>query len=204
MSGGHIDFAAARRGLERSRRQLRRSLEPDAKAVDAAYRRRAERLARRVDDGDRVPALEVLVVRLGPERCGLPLARLAEVMAVRAVTPVPGAPPEVAGVVNLRGDIRPVLDIAGAFGGAGGAGAEAGIVFLRRNGGEVGLRVDAVETVAAVGTNDLAPIDEGETALPLRFARGLTADGLVVLDVDAILALIADTEGRDGPRGEDT
>lgn len=206
MTRSPIDFGAARRSLDSSRRALLQSLEPDEATIAAIYRQRAERLARRETEVDLVPPLDVLVCRLGGERCAIELTRMAEVMPLRALTPVPGTPPEIAGVVNLRGDIRPVLDIAAAFGGEGAGGPEKGsgayAVFLRRDGPEVGLRVDGVETVTAVDRNDLAPLDQEDTTLPLRFARGLTADGLVVLDVDAVVALIAGAEGPTGPRGE--
>lgn len=51
----------------------------------------------------------VVSVRIGTERLAIPTTRVREVAAVGALTPIPGAPPRIAGVVQLRGQILPVL-----------------------------------------------------------------------------------------------
>lgn len=55
---------------------------------------------------------DVVVVTIGGRRMAVPTARVREVAAVVAVTPVPTAPSPVAGLTQLRGQILPVLDIA--------------------------------------------------------------------------------------------
>jgi purine-binding chemotaxis protein CheW len=51
----------------------------------------------------------VVSVRIGAERLAIPTTRVREVAAVGALTPIPGAPSRIAGVVQLRGQILPVL-----------------------------------------------------------------------------------------------
>jgi len=64
---------------------------------------------------ERSAHLAVLIFGLAGERCALPARDVREV--VRAVLParLPKAPPIVAGVINLRGELIPVLDVRRRF-----------------------------------------------------------------------------------------
>jgi purine-binding chemotaxis protein CheW len=53
----------------------------------------------------------LLVVEIGARRLAVPTARVREVAAAAAVTPVPSAPAPIAGLTQLRGQILPVLDL---------------------------------------------------------------------------------------------
>jgi purine-binding chemotaxis protein CheW len=55
--------------------------------------------------------VDVVVARLGERTLAIPAARVREVAAVSTVTPVPTAPAEVAGLMQLRGQIVPVLEL---------------------------------------------------------------------------------------------
>jgi purine-binding chemotaxis protein CheW len=55
---------------------------------------------------------EAVVVVAGGKRWALPTARVREVAALQAITPVPTAPAPVVGLTQLRGQIVPVLDLA--------------------------------------------------------------------------------------------
>lgn len=54
-----------------------------------------------------------VLVTIGERRMALPAARVREVAQVVSVTPVPRAPAPVSGLLQLRGQILPVLDLAG-------------------------------------------------------------------------------------------
>lgn len=56
---------------------------------------------------------DVVRVRLGERRLAIPTARVREVASVGNVTPVPQAPPAFFGLTQLRGNILPVIDLAG-------------------------------------------------------------------------------------------
>jgi len=57
----------------------------------------------------------VIVFALGGARYAVELRWVREVVTLGFVTPVPGAPPAIAGVVNLRGTVTPVLDLLAAL-----------------------------------------------------------------------------------------
>src|SRR5687767_11818247 len=59
---------------------------------------------------------EVVVrVRVGTEDYALPVENVLEVAELGALTPVPGSARTVLGVRNLRGQVIPVIDLAGFF-----------------------------------------------------------------------------------------
>ena len=60
--------------------------------------------------------VHVLHLRVGEERYALPSASVVEVVPSVALRPVPGTPPEVAGLLAYRGRVVPVVDLPRLFG----------------------------------------------------------------------------------------
>jgi purine-binding chemotaxis protein CheW len=64
---------------------------------------------------DSAGAREVLVFEVGGQTYGLPTADVRELVRAVAITPLPGAPGVIEGVVNVRGCVLPVLDVRARF-----------------------------------------------------------------------------------------
>lgn len=93
-------------------------------------------------------AVAVLLVRIGAERLALPVASVREVLD-EPVTPVPRAPPFVAGVSNLRWQVLTVLDPRAWLGLPPRApGDRSPIVVLAQDALPVGLLVDETSGIA--------------------------------------------------------
>lgn len=60
-------------------------------------------------------AREVLVFEVGGQAYGLPSGDVLELVRAVAITPLPGAPPVIEGIVNVRGRVLPVLDVRARF-----------------------------------------------------------------------------------------
>jgi len=56
-------------------------------------------------------ALQLLVAEIGALRFGLRLSDVREVVRAVAIDPLPGAPDIVEGLINVRGEVVPVLDV---------------------------------------------------------------------------------------------
>jgi chemotaxis signal transduction protein len=56
-------------------------------------------------------SFDVLFFEVRGRRCALPVAVVREVMAAPPVTPVPGAPPSLRGLVPVHGQVLPLLDV---------------------------------------------------------------------------------------------
>jgi len=67
------------------------------------------------DNASASPAREVLVFEVGGQRYALPTADVCELVRAVAITPVPGAPAVIEGVVDVRGRVLPVLDVRARF-----------------------------------------------------------------------------------------
>lgn len=57
-----------------------------------------------------------LVFHLDWEEFGIRVVKVREIMGVQDITSVPGTPPHVKGVINLRGKVIPVVDLRLKFG----------------------------------------------------------------------------------------
>jgi purine-binding chemotaxis protein CheW len=60
--------------------------------------------------------LELLVFELAAVRYAIPLTSVREVVRAVLVTPLPEAPPVIEGVIDVRGELVPVLDLRLRFG----------------------------------------------------------------------------------------
>ena len=59
---------------------------------------------------------DLVAFRLAEQRYALPLMAVERVIRAVDVTPLPDAPPVVCGVMDMHGDVLPVLNIRGRFG----------------------------------------------------------------------------------------
>lgn len=66
--------------------------------------------------GDAAGVTQYLTFQMAGEEYAVELQRVREIIQLDAVTRVPSAPPWITGVVNLRGSVVPVVDLAVKFG----------------------------------------------------------------------------------------
>lgn len=104
---------------------------------------------------ERVPYLGFY---LGSEVYGLPLRALREVAHLTRLRRIPGAPPGVAGLVNLRGEILCALDVRAVLGLTAQAPADSAfLVALRDFADPVGLIVDSIADIYAIDPDEIEP-----------------------------------------------
>jgi purine-binding chemotaxis protein CheW len=107
---------------------------------------------------DASPSLELVVFRLGPESYGLRLHEVREIIMVGQITPVPRAPQFVDGVLNLRGEVMPVVDLRTRFGLERVEATSISRILITSIGGVfTGLVVDAVDEVRPVDLHRFGP-----------------------------------------------
>jgi purine-binding chemotaxis protein CheW len=134
---------------------------------------------------------EVLVFVLGSEEYGVDLLEVQEIRGYENVTPVPAAPGYVKGTVNLRGITVPVIDLRVRFGMADPRyDAFTVVVILRLARRAVGIVVDGVSDVMALGADDVKPAPEAGTVVASAFLEGLGTEGdrkVLLLDIGKLL-----------------
>lgn len=95
---------------------------------------------------------------IGSQIFGLPLEQLREVARVAHLRHVPGAPPGVAGLVNLRGEILCALDVRAILGFDTEPPAEFPfLVALRGFADPLGLVVDSIADIYSIAPGDIEP-----------------------------------------------
>jgi purine-binding chemotaxis protein CheW len=126
--------------------------------------------------------MQALVLPIGDDRYGLDLLEVREVVPQPVLTPLPGAPRAVLGVINLRGDVVPVLDTAHLLG-LGGLEHVAFVAVAEADGGRAGLATDGEPSTADLRER------AGNAELPAATARYAHDGGVVtVLSLDELLA----------------
>jgi len=121
---------------------------------------------------------------------GIDILSIQEILRVQPVTVVPLAPSSVRGLMSLRGQIVPVVDLRVRLGLAAAAGPEtAGFnVIVRTSQGAVSLLVDEVGDVVEVGPETFEPVPDTMSASARPFIRGAHR-----LERRLLLALEAET-----------
>lgn len=183
-----IDWEAVRRALAERGRRLEEANAGRGAFADELLRRRTEMLAKPPPTAvDAPPAGRLLIVRGVAARYALPIACVRRVIAVPPVTPVPGAAPELLGIVAVAGRVIRLLDLDRLCGETGAADPRAGAaVVLRLSGRSGALRVlaaDAVVDAAAAAGERLSP-----------YLSGVTADRVALVDPDALARRLEKTE----------
>lgn len=138
---------------------------------------------------------EYVTATVGGQLFGLPILRVQDVFKPERLTRVPLSPPEISGVLNLRGRIVTIVDLRVRLGlGNCEDGAARMAVGVETAGESYGLLVDAVGEVLKLDSRQLeaAPVnlDPRLSALSAGIHR-LDDKLLLVLDLDKVLDLRA-------------
>lgn len=130
------------------------------------------------------------------EEYAVGILRVKEIIEFETVTRVPAMPPHVRGVINLRGAVLPVIDLAAKFGHGESAPARTTciVVVETQVDGEllvVGLVADSVSEVVDLAAEQIEPPPAFGTSVRVDFLVGMgKLEGrlVLVLDLDRILS----------------
>ncbi|MFH5924840.1 chemotaxis protein CheW [Roseomonas xinghualingensis] len=140
----------------------------------------------------------VLTLTVAGQLCGVPVLSVRDILGPQAITPIPLAPPEVAGGLNLRGRIVTAVDLRRRLGlAAREAGASPPMSVVVEVGGELyALLADSVGDVLALPDIGLAPNPPTLDPLWRDVCAGIHQDVaghaeearlLIMLDVERVL-----------------
>jgi purine-binding chemotaxis protein CheW len=101
-------------------------------------------------------AQRTLLFRAGDRTFGCGIDAVREIIPQRRATRLPGAPPALRGLINLRGTIVTIVDLALWLGGTRPAGADGSIVLIDHGSRVAGVAVDEVLDVQIVAPDDAA------------------------------------------------
>jgi purine-binding chemotaxis protein CheW len=160
--------------------------------TDAILRERARLLAQPLEDESAREGLEIIVFRVGSERFAFESSQVREVFTAREITPLPGTPPWVAGILNVRGRILSVLHVGILLGAEAEHDAATNCLLILRGdeiegASDVALLTGALEGISLLPANALEPPHALAGAPGARYRRGLTSEGITLLDAAPLL-----------------
>jgi purine-binding chemotaxis protein CheW len=142
-------------------------------------------------------SVQHLSFRVREARYALPIELVREIIEYGHVTPVPMMPSFIHGVINLRGNVVPVLDLAARFGmPLSVANKRTCIVIIELTLDDqeqrIGLVVDAVDAVLDIDIASVEPAPPFGAGINTDFIAGMARDErgfTIVLDVRRVLSL---------------
>lgn len=134
---------------------------------------------------------ELMVVEIAGQRFAIDIMSVREIRGWTSSTRLPHAPDHVLGMINLRGQVLPVIDFATRLGLGGSEPHPASVVMVTEIGGRmVGLLVDAVCDILTLEAGMMQPTPEVGSISVRTFVRGVitTADSIVtMLSLEAVI-----------------
>jgi purine-binding chemotaxis protein CheW len=184
-----IDWSAIHRRLDHAAGVLANGLAPAGEERKRILKERAVKLAREPKNDHLLQArLEVIEFLLAHERYAVESAWVREIYPLKEITPLPGTPSFVLGIINVRGQIVSVVDLKKFFDLPSRGLTDLNKVIIIGDGTmEFGVLADAVPGVRQIPCEEIQPPLPMQPGVRAEYIRGLTADRLVVLDVTRIL-----------------
>lgn len=144
-----------------------------------------------MDDGSQ----HYLIFELNHEHYAIEILRVQKIKGWERVTPIPNTPRHLRGVMNLRGDIVPVVDLRLLFGMPFQAYNHTTVIVVlnvQQSGHQrtVGIVVDAVSDAHNIHPDEIKPASDFGASVSTATIQGVTTVAqqmMVVLDVDNLL-----------------
>lgn len=151
--------------------------------IEAVLAERARLLARRPDVVSAVPMATLLAFATGNERYAIDVTYVYRLERCARITPLPGAAQQFTGIVNVHGQIVPLIDL-GILIGTPPCAEPTFAIILGGARAEIGIVAQALIEMREIPRDTLA----ASTPAPRPIVRHITADGIAVIDGAALIA----------------
>jgi purine-binding chemotaxis protein CheW len=130
---------------------------------------------------------QLVIFGIGEQRYAVRVSKVSEIIRMVQIDPLPGSPEWMGGVVNLRGQILPVVDLRKRMGHTSSdMTLTTPIIITRDNGqGKLGMVVDMVDDMADLKPEDFEPSSGSSDLEGLAKVGG---DIIMLLRLDGLLA----------------
>jgi purine-binding chemotaxis protein CheW len=135
---------------------------------------------------------EYLTFILGSEEYGIEILKVQEIRSYEAVTKIANTPEFIKGVINLRGNIVPIIDLRMRFKLSNAQYNDTTVVIiLNLSNRTMGIVVDGVSDVLELSSAQISPVPELVSNIDTKYLLGLgTADGrmLILVDIEQLMS----------------
>ena len=129
-----------------------------------------------IDIENRVPleTFQFIVIRVGSEQYGIDIRYIDNIVRMQVVTRVPKVPAYLKGVINLRGEVIPVMSIRLKMGlEADEITRATRIIILKQQEGNVGVMVDEVKEVVTLTEEQIDKVSHESKEGKANFITGI-------------------------------
>lgn len=134
---------------------------------------------------------ELIAIRIGAQEFCVDVMCVREIRGWTPATPLPQSPPFVRGVINLRGTVLPIVDLAARLGFAATEPSARHAIVVAQIGHQViGLLVEGVSDIFTVTDDKIQPTPDVASEMAKKFVRGVIAmDGRMIslIALDSVL-----------------
>jgi len=131
---------------------------------------------------------EIITFTLAAETYGIESAYVREVYQLKDFTPLPGVPPFIFGIINVRGQILPVVDLKKFFNlPEKGLGEMNKVIILSNGQMEFGIMADIVNDTQAIELEDILIVPPTVSGIGEKYLKGVTKEHIMVLEAESIL-----------------
>jgi purine-binding chemotaxis protein CheW len=135
---------------------------------------------------------ELLSFVLGDAQYGIDILKVQEIRTYEAPTRIANTPAFIKGVMNLRGNIVPIIDLRVKFGLPDQRyDTQTVVIVLNVSKRTIGVVVDGVSDVIAVAASEVKPPPELGGTLDTQYLQGLaTVNGqmLILIDIEKLMS----------------
>ena len=134
---------------------------------------------------------QLVTFKLGDELYGVDIMDVKEIVKIQKIRPIPNAPDYMIGILNLRGDIIPIIDLHRRFNINMDNGEpefdelESGFVILKILDIQIGIIVDKVSRVVSVNFDEIQEPPQMMSGIGNEYIKGVVRNSdnyLIVLD----------------------
>ncbi|RXK03291.1 chemotaxis protein CheW [Halarcobacter ebronensis] len=137
---------------------------------------------------------EFMTFELGKMKYAIELPKIREILTYPDnITVLPNTSKWVKGLINLRGEVVPILDIRVRFktGQVVYNESTAVIAVITEDSRMIGIVVDKVDDVQRIDVSTLAPVSDMGSAIPSKYLKGFVRlannQMLVVMDIESVV-----------------
>ena len=148
------------------------------------------------DKDNSVDHTQYLTFQLAGEEYAVGILQVREIITYGTLTKVPHTPPSIRGVINLRGNVVPVVDLGRKFGLTASPVTDRTCVVIVEAGINesrtvMGVIADSVSQVITMSEDNILAAPAFGTRVRIDFLRGMGRSGdkfVLILDIDKVLS----------------
>lgn len=136
-------------------------------------------------------SINLVTFKLGNNEYAIDIMQAKEIIKMEKITLIPNAPDYVEGVINLRGNIIPIVDLKKRFNLEENDGDKnTGIIIVKIDDVDMGIIIDAISKVVSIANSNIQPPPPMLSGIGQKYIKGvakLEDKLLVVLDLEKLI-----------------